>query len=99
MSHRICVDLDYELIKLRPDWASAPDDDIEAEKKQSTVVLTGGQETALVKKLSFLSGASGVKSVQAFINQVSGLANAGVLTRKQADDLIASAVSILASLQ
>ena len=25
MSRRICVDLDNELIKLRPDWASAPD--------------------------------------------------------------------------
>jgi len=34
MSRRICVDLYNELIKLRPDWASAEDDDIEAEKKQ-----------------------------------------------------------------
>ena len=31
MSRRICVDLYNELIKLRPDWASAPDDDIEAD--------------------------------------------------------------------
>lgn len=38
MSRRICVDLHDALIKLRPDWASAPDDDIEAEKKKSTVV-------------------------------------------------------------
>jgi type I restriction enzyme R subunit len=38
MSRRICVDLHNALNKLRPDWASAPDDDIEAEKKKSTVV-------------------------------------------------------------
>ena len=47
MSHRICVDLDNELIQLRPDWASAPDDDIEAEKNQSTVVkivITGSAD-------------------------------------------------------
>ena len=47
MSRRICVDLYNELIKLRPDWASAPDDDIEAEKKQSTVVkivMTGSAD-------------------------------------------------------
>ena len=47
MSRRICVDLHNELIKLRPDWASAPDDDIEAEKKQSTVVkivMTGSAD-------------------------------------------------------
>ena len=30
MSRRICVDLYNELIKLRHDWASALDDDIEA---------------------------------------------------------------------
>ena len=47
MSRRICVDLDNELIKLRPDWASTPDDHIEAEKKQSTVVrfaMTGSAD-------------------------------------------------------
>ena len=47
MSRRICVDLYNELIKLRPDWASAPHDDIEAEKKQSTVVkivMTGSAD-------------------------------------------------------
>ena len=47
MSRRICVDLYNELIKLRPAWASAPDDDIEAEKKQSTVVkivMTGSAD-------------------------------------------------------
>ena len=47
MSRRICVDLYNELIKLRPDWASAADDDIEAEKKQSTVVkvvMTGSAD-------------------------------------------------------
>ncbi len=47
MSRRICVDLYNELIKLRPDWASASDDDIEAEKKQSTVVkivMTGSAD-------------------------------------------------------
>ncbi len=47
MSRRICVDLHNELIKLRPDWASAEGDDIEAEKKQSTVVkivMTGSAD-------------------------------------------------------
>ncbi|MCX7422081.1 MAG: hypothetical protein NT013_21425, partial [Planctomycetia bacterium] len=47
MSRRICVDLYNELIKLRPDWASVPDDDIEAEKKQSTIVkivMTGSAD-------------------------------------------------------
>ena len=32
MSRRICVDLYNELIRLRPDWAGAKDDDVEAEK-------------------------------------------------------------------
>jgi hypothetical protein len=32
MSRRICVDLYDALIALRPDWASAKDDDAEAEK-------------------------------------------------------------------
>jgi hypothetical protein len=62
-------------------------------------VLTGGQENALVKKLSFLSGPNGASAVQAFINQVNGMFNAGILTPLQADDLIASAQSILASIQ
>jgi hypothetical protein len=62
-------------------------------------VLTGGQENALVKKLSFLSGPNGAQAVQAFINQVNGMVNAGMLTQLQADDLIASAQSILASMQ
>lgn len=47
MSRQICVDLYNELVKLRPDWTSAPDDDIEAEKKQSTVVkivMTGSAD-------------------------------------------------------
>jgi type I restriction enzyme R subunit len=47
MSRRICVDLYKALIKLRPDWASAKDDDIEAEKGKAgvvKVVMTGSAE-------------------------------------------------------
>jgi type I restriction enzyme, R subunit len=38
MSCRICVDLYEALIQLRPEWASAPDDDEGAEKDRSCVV-------------------------------------------------------------
>ena len=38
MSRRICVDLHDAILKLRPQWAGAPDDDVEKEKKQSTIV-------------------------------------------------------------
>ena len=38
MSRRICVALYDELVKLRPAWASAKDDDPEVEKHQRTVV-------------------------------------------------------------
>ena len=47
MSRRICVDLYNAIIKLRPEWASAKDDDSEAEKKQACVVkivMTGSAE-------------------------------------------------------
>ena len=47
MSRRICVDLYNALIKLRPDWASAKDDDAEAEKGKACVVkvvMTGSAE-------------------------------------------------------
>ena len=47
MSRRICVDLYNALIKLRPDWASAKDDDSEAEKIKSgvvKVVMTGSAD-------------------------------------------------------
>jgi len=47
MSRRICVDLYNAIIKLRPDWASAKDDDIEVEKKQACVakiVMTGSAD-------------------------------------------------------
>lgn len=47
MSRRICVDLYKAIIKLRPNWASAEDDDIEAEKKQKCVVkivMTGSAD-------------------------------------------------------
>jgi len=47
MSRRICVDLYNAIIKLRPDWASAKDDDIEAEKRQKCVakiVMTGSAD-------------------------------------------------------
>ena len=47
MSRRICVDLYNAIIKLRPDWASAKDDDTETEKTRSClakVVMTGSAE-------------------------------------------------------
>ncbi|MCE9552911.1 MAG: type I restriction endonuclease subunit R [Planctomycetes bacterium] len=47
MSRRICVDLYNAIIKLRPDWASTRDDDVEAEKKQACIVkivMTGSAE-------------------------------------------------------
>lgn len=47
MSRRICVDLYNAIIALRPEWAGADNDDIEAEKKQAAVmkiVMTGSAE-------------------------------------------------------
>ena len=47
MSRRICVDLYNALIALRPAWASAPNDDLEAEKNKACVlkvVMTGSAE-------------------------------------------------------
>lgn len=47
MSRRICVDLYKALIKLRPDWASAENDDAESEKGKSCVVkvvMTGSAD-------------------------------------------------------
>jgi type I restriction enzyme R subunit len=47
MSRRICVDLYNAIVKLRPDWASAPGDDLDAEKKKACVVkivMTGSAE-------------------------------------------------------
>jgi type I restriction enzyme R subunit len=47
MSRRICVDLYDALIALRPDWASAKDDDSEAEKGKACVVkvvMTGSAD-------------------------------------------------------
>ncbi len=47
MSRRICVDLCNALISLRPDWASAKDDDFELEKDRSflvKVVMTGSAD-------------------------------------------------------
>jgi type I restriction enzyme R subunit len=47
MSRRICVDFYEALIKLRPDWASAPNDDAEAEKGKACVVkvvMTGSAD-------------------------------------------------------
>ncbi|MGC9450031.1 MAG: type I restriction endonuclease subunit R [Oceanipulchritudo sp.] len=38
MSRRICVDLYHAIIKIRPHWASEPNDDIEAENKKPCVV-------------------------------------------------------------
>ena len=47
MSRRIAVDLHNALIKLRPDWVSAKDDDAEAEKAKACVVkvvMTGSAD-------------------------------------------------------
>ena len=47
MSRRICVEFYQELIRLRPDWASAKEDDAEAEKGRACVVkivMTGSAE-------------------------------------------------------
>jgi type I restriction enzyme R subunit len=47
MSRRICVDLYNAILQLRPDWASATDDDLEAEKQKSCVVkivMTGSAD-------------------------------------------------------
>ncbi len=47
MSRRICVDLHEALIKFRPEWASAKDDDSEAEKDRNCVakvIMTGSAE-------------------------------------------------------
>jgi type I restriction enzyme R subunit len=47
MSRRICVDLYDAIIKLRPDWASAPNDDADAESSKSCVVkvvMTGSAD-------------------------------------------------------
>jgi type I restriction enzyme R subunit len=47
MSRRICVALYDALIKLRPDWASAKDDEAEAEQDKDCVVkvvMTGGAD-------------------------------------------------------
>lgn len=47
MSRRICVDLYEALIKLRPEWVSAKDDDAEAEKGKRCVVkviMTGSAD-------------------------------------------------------
>lgn len=38
MSRRICVDLHEAILKLRPDWTSAKDDDTDAEKGKACVV-------------------------------------------------------------
>ncbi|GDY22283.1 DEAD/DEAH box helicase [Verrucomicrobiota bacterium] len=47
MSRRICVDLYNAIIALRPDWASATDDDAESEKGKACVVkvvMTGSAD-------------------------------------------------------
>lgn len=47
MSRRICVEVYEAIIKLRPEWASAKDDDTEAEQKRDCVVkviMTGSAE-------------------------------------------------------
>ncbi len=47
MSRRICVDLYNAIIKIRPEWASATDDDSEVEKSKSVVakiIMTGSAD-------------------------------------------------------
>jgi type I restriction enzyme R subunit len=47
MSRRICVELYEAIIKIRPDWASAADDDLAVETKRSCVakiIMTGSAE-------------------------------------------------------
>lgn len=47
MSRRICVELHDAIVKLRPEWASAPDDDTDGEKGKDCVVkviMTGSAE-------------------------------------------------------
>lgn len=47
MSRRICVELHNAILKLRPDWAGAKDDDEDAEKKKKCVlkiVMTGSAD-------------------------------------------------------
>jgi Type I site-specific restriction-modification system, R (restriction) subunit and related helicases len=47
MSRRICVDLHGAILRLRPEWASAKDDDAEAEKDKACVVkvvMTGSAD-------------------------------------------------------
>lgn len=47
MSRRVCVDLLAALLKLRPDWASAPDDDELLESKKQCVakiIMTGSAD-------------------------------------------------------
>jgi type I restriction enzyme R subunit len=47
MSRRICVDFYNELLRLRPDWAGAKDDDPEAEKAKKCIVkivMTGSAD-------------------------------------------------------
>ncbi len=47
MSRRICVDFYNELVRLRPEWAGAANDDSEAEKKKQCVVkivMTGSAD-------------------------------------------------------
>jgi type I restriction enzyme R subunit len=47
MSRRVCIDIHDAILRLRPDWASAPDDDIEEERKKTCVVkvvMTGGAD-------------------------------------------------------
>ena len=44
MSRRICVDLLNEILKLRPEWAGADEDDIEQERKKpcvAKIIMTG----------------------------------------------------------
>ena len=47
MSRRICVELYEAIIKLRPDWASAKDDDVEMERDRNClvkIVMTGSAD-------------------------------------------------------
>ena len=44
MSRRICVEMYNAIIKLRPEWASAPNDDDNEKSCVAKIVMTGSAE-------------------------------------------------------
>ena len=48
MSRRICIDLYHEIVKIRPEWSSAQEHEIEQERQQGIVakmIMTGSGKT------------------------------------------------------